>query len=376
MTISYETVKVALDGNSYDIIIGDGLITQCEKIIAPKAQDGQFLLITDENVAKYILPQFQNHLETHGIRLEIYTLPIGEKAKSWTNLEQICEWLIEKGAERNDHIIALGGGVVGDITGFAAHIIKRGCNFIQIPTTLLAQVDSSVGGKTAINSKSGKNLIGAFHQPSLVLIDPMVLDSLPPREIAAGFAEVVKYGLIQDEVFFNWCNAEADNFFTGDSATRIRAIKTSVSAKAAIVAADEKERNGVRALLNLGHTFGHALEAETGFGDTLLHGEAVAMGMILAFRYSESQGLCPAHQADKIAALLSKAKLPTRLSDCPISCDGETLVNHMMHDKKMSAGKLPFLLSRGIGQTFLANDIDIDSIRQFLDDIIASEKHS
>ncbi len=376
MTISYETVKVALNNNSYDILIGDGLTAQCTNIIRDKSRDGKFLLITDENVARYVLPKFQNHMEKNNIRLEIFTLPVGEKAKNWINLEHICEWLIAKGVERNDHIIALGGGVVGDITGFAAHIIKRGCNFIQIPTTLLAQVDSSVGGKTAINSKSGKNLVGAFHQPSLVLIDPMVLDSLPPREIAAGFAEIVKYGLIQDKSFFNWCNAEVENFFVGDSATRIHAIKTSVTAKASIVAADEQERSGVRALLNLGHTFGHALEAEAGFGDTLLHGEGVAVGMVLAFRYSETQGLCPPHQAKKIAALLSKAKLPTRIADCPISCDGETLVGHMMHDKKMSAGKLPFLLARAIGQAFLANDIDIDNIRQFLDDTIASEKHS
>lgn len=374
MTVSHETVNVALGGNSYDILIGDGLIEQCADIIKDKSRGGKFLLITDENVAQHVLPKFQNHLATHEITLEIFTLPAGEKAKSWANLEKICEWLIENGAERNDHIIALGGGVVGDITGFAAHIIKRGCNFIQIPTTLLAQVDSSVGGKTAINSKGGKNLIGAFHQPSLVLIDPMVLDSLPPREIAAGFAEVVKYALIQDEAFFHWCDNEVEKFFAGDSAARLYAIKKSVSAKAAIVAADEQERSGVRALLNLGHTFGHALEAETGFGDALLHGEGVAMGMILAFRYSEAQGLCPAHQAEKIASLLTKANLPTRLLDCPIDCDGQALVGHMMHDKKMSAGNLPFLLARGIGQAFLANDVDIDSVKNFLDELIAAEK--
>ncbi len=374
MTVSYETVKVALDGNSYDILIGDGLIAQCAAIIKDKSRNGKFLLITDENVAQHVLPKLKNHLETHNIALEIFTLPAGEKAKSWANLEQICEWLIEKGAERQDHIIALGGGVVGDITGFAAHIIKRGCNFIQIPTTLLAQVDSSVGGKTAINSKAGKNLIGAFHQPSLILIDPMLLDSLPPREIAAGFAEIVKYGLIQDAAFFNWCCMAVEKFFAGDSATRIHAITTSISTKAAIVAADEQERNGARALLNLGHTFGHALEAEAGFGDILLHGEGVALGMILAFRYSESCGLCPAHQADKIASLLAKAKLPTRLSDCPIACDGASLIGHMMHDKKMNAGKLPFLLARNIGQAFLAHDVDIDSVKKFLDTRIAEEK--
>lgn len=372
----FETVSVALGGNSYDIHIGDGLITNCADIIGPKSRDNQFLIITDENVAKHVLPQLQNHLSEHSITLKCYTLPAGEGAKSWDNLQLICEWLVENGVERNDHIIALGGGVVGDITGFAAHIVKRGCNFIQIPTTLLAQVDSSVGGKTAINSATGKNLIGAFHQPSMVLIDPKILNSLPKRQLAAGYAEVVKYGLIQDAEFFGWCEDNIDIFFGEDnaarSAVRTYAIKTSVEAKAAIVAADEHERSGVRALLNLGHTFGHALEAETGFGDKLLHGEAVAMGMILAFGFSEAQDYCETKQATHIARLLAKAELPHRISDIDMQTDGKTLVGHMMHDKKMSAGKLPFLLARGIGQTFLAHDIDLNEITAFLDDVIAS----
>lgn len=372
--IAIETVNVALGGDSYDIMIGDGLIENCNHILAPMARDGKLLLVTDDNVARHVLPKLQNHLLSANIRLEIFTLIAGESAKSWSNLEKLCEWLVQHGAERNDHIIALGGGVVGDITGFAAHIIKRGCNFIQIPTTLLAQVDSSVGGKTAINSRGGKNLIGAFHQPSLVIIDPQLLDTLPRREIAAGFAEVVKYALIQDYDFFTWCNANIDNFFAGNSSARIYAIKTSVSAKAAIVAADEQERSGVRALLNLGHTFGHALEAETGFSEKLLHGEGVALGMILAFRFSESQGFCPGGDADKIAHLLSKVDLPAKLSDCEMDCNGATLVSHMMHDKKMNAGKLPFLLARGIGKTFLANDVNIDDVRQFLDQLMAQEK--
>lgn len=369
-----ETVNVALGGNSYDILIGDGLIENCSHILSAKARDGKLLLVTDDNVAIHVLPKLQNHLRAADITLHVFTLNAGENAKSWKNLQILCEWLVMRGVERNDHIIALGGGVVGDITGFAAHIIKRGCNFIQIPTTLLAQVDSSVGGKTAINSEGGKNLIGAFHQPSLVIIDPQLLDSLPRREVAAGFAEVVKYALIQDYDFFTWCETNIEHFFAGDSAARIYAIKTSVSAKAAIVAADEQERSGVRALLNLGHTFGHALEAETGFSDKLLHGEGVALGMILAFRFSEAQGLCRAGQADKISALLSKVNLPTNLNDCPMDCDGAILVGHMMHDKKMSAGKLPFLLARGIGQTFFAQDVNIDEVREFLDLLMAHEK--
>lgn len=371
-----ETVSVALDGNSYDIHIGDGLMTNCADIIGSKSRDNRFLIITDDNVAKHVLPQLQNHLSEHNIMLQCYTLPAGEGAKSWDNLQSLCEWLVANGVERNDHIIALGGGVVGDITGFAAHIVKRGCNFIQIPTTLLAQVDSSVGGKTAINSATGKNLIGAFHQPSIVLIDPKILNSLPKRQLAAGYAEIVKYGLIQDAEFFGWCEDNIDIFFGKDnparSTARTYAIKTSVEAKAAIVAADEHERSGVRALLNLGHTFGHALEAETGFSDKLLHGEAVAMGMILAFGFSESQDYCEAEQATRIAKLLAKAELPHQISDIDMQANGKTLVGHMMHDKKMSAGKLPFLLARGIGQTFLAHDIDLDEITAFLDDVIAS----
>jgi len=369
MTTLHEKINVSLGGNGYDILIGDGLIKNCASLLSDKARDGKLLLITDENVAQNVLPEFQSHLEKAQITLEIFILPAGEKAKNWKNLEEICEWLIEKGAERSDHIIALGGGVVGDIAGFAAHIIKRGCNFIQIPTTLLAQVDSSVGGKTAINSKDGKNLVGAFHQPSLVLIDPQILDTLPKRQLAAGFAEVVKYALIQDYPFFEWCEDNIEAFFNGDSKTRIYAIKKSVSTKAEIVAADEQERSGIRALLNLGHTFGHALEAETGFSDKLLHGEGVAVGMVLAFMFSETQGLCSDGQAKRIATLLSKAELPVRISDCSIFCDGQTLVNHMLHDKKMSAGKLPFLLAHGIGETFFAKDVDLNDVRIFLDNI-------
>ena len=240
-------------------------------------------------------------------------------------------------------------------------------SFIQIPTTLLAQVDSSVGGKTAINSKAGKNLVGAFHHPSLVLIDPDVLESLPRRQLAAGFAEVVKYGLIDDPEFFDWCDSHLDAFFAGDAEARRYAIQHSVTSKARIVAADEKELTGTRALLNLGHTFGHALEADTGFSDRLFHGEAVATGMALAFRYSVRLGLCDQDDADRAADVLHRAGLPVTLADAGVTANGAKLVEYMLHDKKMAGGKLPFLLARGIGRTFLSKDVDLADVATFLD---------
>jgi 3-dehydroquinate synthase len=295
-------------------------------------------------------------------------LPAGEAGKSWGELEKLTDWMLSQHVERSDHVIALGGGVVGDITGFATHIVKRGCSFVQIPTTLLAQVDSSVGGKTAINSAAGKNLVGAFHQPALVLIDPELLMTLPQRQLAAGFAEVVKYGLIDDPDFFLYCEGNLDSFFAGDPAIRAQAIITSVQSKARIVAADETERTGTRALLNLGHTFGHALEADTGFSDRLFHGEAVAAGMALAFRYSVRLGLCAAKDAQRVSQLLKAAGLPTTLSDAGVTANGALLVDYMRHDKKMSGGTLPFLLARGIGQTFLSKDVVLDDVAAFLDD--------
>ena len=257
--------------------------------------------------------------------------------------------------------------MIGDLVGFAAAILKRGCGFIQVPTTLLAQVDSSVGGKTAINSRVGKNLIGGFLQPDLVLIDPNVLDTLDARQIRAGYAEIVKYGLIDDPAFFAWCEASAPPLIAGDARLRTHAIAYSVAAKARVVAADERETSGVRALLNLGHTFGHALEAETGFSDTLLHGEAVACGMALAFRFSAAQGLCAVEDAERVTAHLSGVGLPTTLAAARADAPGARLVAHMAHDKKMEGGRLPFLLARGIGQTFLAKHVDLAEVERFLD---------
>lgn len=360
-------ISVDLSNHPYDIHVRAGLLADVGAVLTPYARNGRILVVTDENVAQAVLPKFEATLRDAGIACATFTLPAGEAGKSWTQLERLTDWLLEQHVERSDHIIALGGGVVGDITGFAAHIIKRGCAFVQIPTTLLAQVDSSVGGKTAINSAAGKNLVGAFHQPALVLIDPELLSTLPTRQLAAGFAEVVKYGLIDDKAFFEFCADNLDSFFGGDPDIRAQAIIRSVQSKARIVAADETERTGTRALLNLGHTFGHALEADTGFSDRLFHGEAVAAGMALAFRYSVRLGLCPAQDAQNVAQLLQRAGLPTTLSEAGVTANGATLVDYMRHDKKMSAGTLPFLLARGIGQTFLSKDVVLDDVAAFLD---------
>lgn len=358
-------IQVAIADRPYDIHVEAGLLAKAGDVLAPYARSGRLLVVTDENVAQHILPDFTKALQN--IAVATFVLPAGEAGKSWAQLEKLTDWLLDQHVERGDHIVALGGGVVGDITGFAAHIVKRGCSFIQVPTTLLAQVDSSVGGKTAINSAAGKNLVGAFHQPSLVLIDPDVLATLPKRQLAAGFAEVVKYGLIDDAEFFDWCDANLEAFFAGDAEAREYAIVHSVRSKARIVAADERELTGTRALLNLGHTFGHALEADTGFSDKLFHGEAVAAGMALAFLYSVRLGLCPAYDAKRVASVLKRAGLPTTLSAAHVTADGAKLVDYMRHDKKMSGGTLPFLLARGIGRAFLSKDVVLEDVAAFLD---------
>lgn len=361
-------ISVDLTNAPYDIHVRAGLMAQAPEYLAPYTRDNRLLVVTDENVSRAVWPALESALTAAGIETAAYVLPAGEAGKSWRELEKLTDWMLAQHIERSDHVVALGGGVVGDITGFATHIVKRGCSFVQIPTTLLAQVDSSVGGKTAINSVAGKNLVGAFHQPALVLIDPELLSTLPPRQLAAGFAEVVKYGLIDDPDFFQYCEDNLDSFFAGEPAVRASAIITSVESKARIVAADETERTGTRALLNLGHTFGHALEADTGFSERLFHGEAVAAGMALAFRYSVRLGLCPAEDEARVSQLLKRAGLPTTLSEAGVTANGAALVDYMRHDKKMSGGTLPFLLTRGIGQTFLSKDVMLDDVAAFLDD--------
>ena len=361
------TVNVNLGDRSYDIVIETGALDRAGTLLKRFARRNRFIIITDNNVADNQLVRLTTSLSTSATEAIVETLPAGEATKSWVNLEHICNALLDHGVERNDTIVALGGGVIGDLVGFAAAILKRGCNFVQIPTTLLSQVDSSVGGKTAINTRAGKNLIGAFYQPVHVLIDPSTLDTLPLREVRAGYAEVIKYGLIDDPAFFGWCEAHGATLLAGDPDARTYAIAQSVSAKARIVAEDEREITGRRALLNLGHTFGHALEAEAGFSDKLLHGEAVAAGMALAFRFSASLGICPSSDADRVTAHIRASGLPATLAEAGIAASGAALVAHMLHDKKMDAGRLPFLLARGIGQTFFDKQVDLAAVERFLE---------
>jgi 3-dehydroquinate synthase len=359
------SIPVALGDRSYDVVVEAGLLGRAGTWLALFARGRTMAIVTDENLAPH-LATLQASLAAAGVKSEAIILAPGEGSKSWATLEALTDRLLDLGVERGDHVVALGGGVIGDLVGFATAILKRGCGFVQIPTTLLAQVDSSVGGKTAINARAGKNLIGAFHQPALVLIDPDVLDTLPLRQVRAGYAEVVKYGLIDDFGFFEWCEANAAALLAGDPAARAYAIAHSVGAKARIVAADERETTGARALLNLGHTFGHALEAEAGFSDRLLHGEAVAAGMALAFGYSAAKGLCPGQDAERVAAHLRTVGLPDSVAAAGITADGDTLVAHMLHDKKMDAGTLPFLLARGIGKSFLDKSVELADVAAFL----------
>ena len=361
-------VRVALESRSYDIVIEEGALDRAGTPLASYARKGRLIVVTDANVAQAQLPRLEASLRTANIAVEPIILPAGEQTKSWAHLEQLLDQLLALEVERGDHVVALGGGVIGDLVGFAASILKRGCHFIQVPTTLLAQVDSSVGGKTAINTRAGKNLVGSFYQPALVLIDPSTLDSLPPRETRAGYAEVVKYGLIDDPDFFAWCERDGQRLLEGDPKAREFAIERSVQAKAAIVADDERETSGRRALLNLGHTFGHALEADTGFSDRLLHGEGVAAGMALAYRYSVRLGLCPPEDAERVTAHLRAVGLPHDLASAHVQGNGAALVAHMLHDKKMAAGTLPFLLARGIGRTFLSKGVALEDVAAFLDE--------
>ena len=358
-------VEVGLGDRTYPILIEAGLLDRAGEHVGRFARTARLVVVTEAHVAAAQLARFTAGLGT--IRVEPIVLPAGEATKSWAMLEELTDRLLTLGVERGDRIVALGGGVIGDLVGFAAAILKRGCGFVQVPTSLLAQVDSSVGGKTAINTRAGKNLVGAFHQPDLVLIDPTVLDTLPPREVRAGYAEVVKYGLIDDPAFFAWCEAKGGLLLAGDAAAREEAIAYAVAAKARVVAADERETSGTRALLNLGHTFGHALEAETGFSDTLLHGEAVACGMALAFRFSAHLGLCRAEDAARVGDHLARSGLPATLAAARVDAPGATLVAHMAHDKKMEGGRLPFLLARGIGRTFLDRQVDLEAVAAFLD---------
>jgi len=361
-----ETVHVALDNRSYDIHVGNGLLTQAGPHLKPLLRRARTAIITDETVARLHLPALQKSLDSAGIKHDAFSLPAGEGSKNFANLERVTAWLLEQGIERGDLIVALGGGVIGDLTGFAAAIARRGMDFVQIPTTLLSQVDSSVGGKTGINTAQGKNLVGAFHQPRLVLADLDVLKTLSKRDFVAGYAEVVKYGLINDRDFFDWLDEHLDALIAGDDTLRLHAIVTSCRAKATIVALDERESN-VRALLNLGHTFGHALEAATGFSDRLLHGEGVAIGMSLAFELSNRLGLCPKQDVVRMQRHMKRAGLPSQLSDVPGNLPGpDALIELMGQDKKVVDGALTFILARGIGEAFITRDVSRDALRVLL----------
>jgi len=360
-------IPVDIAGAPYEVRVEAGLLAELVPHCRGRLRKRGVPIVTDANVHAAWGEVVETALREHGHEPHWRILPPGEQTKSWDELSATVDWLLDLGVERGDHVLALGGGVIGDLTGFAAAILKRGCHFIQLPTTLLAQVDSSVGGKTAINTPAGKNLVGAFHQPALVLADLAVLDTLPERELLAGYAEVVKYGLIGDPDFFAWCDTNGEALLSGDSRSREYAVAHSVAAKARIVAEDERETTGTRALLNLGHTFGHALEAETGYSAGLLHGEAVAVGMVLAARYSARLGLMSNSSAEHVAGHFAGVGLRSEIAQLGLECDGQDLARHMLHDKKMDAGTLPFVLMKGIGGAFLARDVELADIAEFLD---------
>lgn len=367
-TAAEGTVRVEVDlaGRSYDILIGDGLIASCGSEIARRMPSVRCAIVTDSNVAAAHLAALVESLERAGIESATITLDPGEKTKSFAALEAVVDGVLGARLERGDLVIALGGGVIGDLAGFAAGIVRRGMGFVQVPTSLLAQVDSSVGGKTGINTARGKNLVGLFHQPRLVVADTAALDTLPPREFRAGYAEVVKYGLIDRPDFFAWLEKDWRAVFTGGPA-RQRAIAESCRAKAEIVARDELEA-GDRALLNLGHTFGHALEAATGYdGARLVHGEGVAVGMALAHRFSVRLNQCSADDAARVEAHLGEVGLPVRMADIPGSLPGaEQLLSYIAQDKKVLRGALTFILTRGIGRSYIARDVPASEVLSFI----------
>ena len=361
-------IPVALAGRSYEVRVGSGLLPALPEQCGALLRKPRVPIVTDANVHHLWGGTVEEALRRAGKEPRWLVHEPGEQAKSWEGLARTVDWLLAEEVERGDHILALGGGVIGDLTGFAAAILKRGCGFVQLPTTLLAQVDSSVGGKTAINAAAGKNLVGAFHQPSLVLADLATLGTLPGREMGAGYAEVIKYGVLGDAAFFAWCEAHGPAVLAGDRAAQDYAVTESVRAKARIVAEDERETTGARALLNLGHTFGHALEAETGFSDRLLHGEGVALGMVLAARYSARRGYISDDDAERVAAAIDAAGLPSEIAALGLHTDGRKLAAHMLHDKKMDAGTLPFVLLRGIGEAFLDRQVSLADVAEFLDE--------
>ncbi len=358
-------VNVALAERSYDIVIGRGQLMCLGQRVSALRPCAKVAIVTDETVSRLHLEATARALAAAGMASSSITVAAGESSKSFEVLERVCEALLAARIERGDLVLALGGGVIGDLAGFAAAIVRRGLDYVQVPTTLLAQVDSSVGGKTAIDSRYGKNLIGAFHQPALVLSDTALLDTLSVREFRAGYAELAKYGLISDADFFSWLETKWRELFAGGPA-REHAVAVSCRRKAAIVSRDERE-HGERALLNLGHTFGHALEAAAGFSERLLHGEAIALGMVLAFAFSARRGLLPSSDVERVERHLASVGLPTLLSAVPGGPAGaDQLMELMAQDKKVKRGKLTLILARGIGAAFVAADVEAAEVRDFL----------
>jgi 3-dehydroquinate synthase len=364
--MSQERLRVDLAGRAYDIVVGAGVLAGAGKEIAALKRGKRLFVVADDHTAKLYLDTLTRSLSDAGLSHAVAVLPPGEASKSFGVLEQLVSQMLDAKVERGDLVVALGGGVIGDLAGFAAGITKRGLDYVQVPTTLLAQVDSSVGGKTAIDMPQGKNLVGLFHQPCLVLADTAVLDTLPPREMRAGYAEVLKYGLIGDAAFAEWAGQNSSLILRKAGPERTKAIVTSCRMKARVVEADEREA-GQRALLNLGHTFAHAIEACAGYSGKVLHGEAVAFGCALAFDLSERLKFCAAGQAAKVRGWLAAAGLPTSFADLPeLGASADDLIEIMKQDKKASGGKLVFVLARGIGQAFVANDVDPGAVKALL----------
>ena len=373
---TYERLTLDLGERSYDILVGENLIANAGALVHPFIKQSRTFIITDENVARHHLPTLEAALKSKNIESNTLVLPFGEQTKSFAQLDRVIDFLLEHNIDRKSTLIAFGGGVIGDLAGFAAAVVMRGIDFIQIPTTLLSQVDSSVGGKTGINTARGKNLVGSFHQPKLVLADTGLLETLPNRELLAGYAEVVKYGLINDPDFFNWLEDKAHKVITGDISARTHAVLVSSAAKAKIVAQDEKE-SGARGLLNLGHTFGHALEAEAGYNGSLLHGEAISIGMVMAHDLSAELGLCSEMDAQTVRDHFEKIGLPVSTDYVSSNALGgkklevSRLMDHMSRDKKVSNGRLTFVMTKGIGQAYLDNAVDMAVVSDFMKRFIA-----
>ncbi len=369
-----DRVHVPLGARAYDVVIGEGLMAQAGALIAPLLARPRAAVLTESRVAELHLEKLQAGLAAEGISASAHVLAPGESSKSWDGLRDAVEWLLDEKVERRDMVLALGGGVIGDLGGFAAAVLRRGVRFVQVPSSLLAQVDSSVGGKTGINTRHGKNLVGAFHQPALVLADIDLLDTLSPRDFLAGYGEVVKYGLLGDPAFFDWLETNGPALAKGDKALRHHAVRRSVEMKAGIVARDETEQ-GERALLNLGHTFCHALEAATGYSQRLLHGEGVAIGCALAFALSARMGLCAQETPSRVRAHFRAMGMATDLADIQGDLPGvEGLIGLMAQDKKVQDGRLRFVLARDIGAAFVCDDVPGDVLTQLLSEELARRR--